>query len=374
VSSPAGGAARAGWPESCRSRRARSGRGKRPGLKPGDRPRPTSKAVAAVVAGVAEVAAAPEAAIDRAKVGSRSRFRVRRVLSAGRREGSVGTPHPDPPGEPPYPDPPRRRGREIDLLAHRGKEMCGPLQATRAIPTGDGGGGAVVEDAVRDRTVHRLVAARRVAGRRPADTPDAQIRRNRMDRRGVGMSDDFSLFERHLDALYRSALRLTRKPEDAEDLVQETYLRAYRYRNRFRPGTNEKAWLFTIMTNVFRNRLRQRPAPEDPIDQPGADFSIYEQMRREGMPVHLMSPEEIIVDRGFGGEVKRALEELPVPMRMVVVLVDVEDFSYKEVASILGIKIGTVMSRLHRGRQALQKKLWEYSGRPKTPSLAVGAR
>jgi RNA polymerase sigma-70 factor (ECF subfamily) len=194
-----------------------------------------------------------------------------------------------------------------------------------------------------------------------------------MDHRGVAMSSDFSLFERHLDALYRSALRLTRKPEDAEDLVQETYLRAYRYRSRFRPGTNEKAWLFTIMTNVFRNRLRQRPAPEDPIDQPGADFSIYEQLRREGMPVHLMSPEEIIVDRGFGSEVKRALDELPVSMRMVVVLVDVEDFSYKEVASILGIKIGTVMSRLHRGRQALQKKLWEYSGRPKAPSLAVGA-
>ena len=89
------------------------------------------------------------------------------------------------------------------------------------------------------------------------------------------MGSDFSLFARHIDALYRSALRLTRKPEDAEDLVQETYLRAYRYRNRFKPGTNEKAWLFTIMTNVFRNRLRQRPAPEDPIDEPGTDFSIY---------------------------------------------------------------------------------------------------
>src|SRR2546421_9261380 len=87
-----------------------------------------------------------------------------------------------------------------------------------------------------------------------------RIRRNRMAEQGVGMSSDFSLFERHVDALYRSALRLTRKPEDAEDLVQETYMRAYRYRNRFRPGTNEKAWLFTIMTNVFRNRLRQRPA------------------------------------------------------------------------------------------------------------------
>jgi RNA polymerase sigma-70 factor (ECF subfamily) len=87
-----------------------------------------------------------------------------------------------------------------------------------------------------------------------------------------------------------------------------------------------------------------------------------------------MSPEEIVVDRGFGDEVKRALEDLPVAMRMVVMLVDVEDFSYKEAAAILGIKIGTVMSRLHRGRRALQKKLWEYAGRPKAPSVAVGAR
>ena len=194
-----------------------------------------------------------------------------------------------------------------------------------------------------------------------------------MGQQDIGMDSGFSLFERHVDALYRSALRLTRKPEDAEDLVQETYLRAYRYRSRFQPGTNEKAWLFTIMTNVFRNRLRQHPVPESPIDQPGADFSIYDQLRREGMPVHLMSPEEIIVDRGFGDEVKHALEELPVSMRMVVLLVDVEDFSYKEVASILNIKIGTVMSRLHRGRQALQKKLWEYTGRPKPNVMAVGA-
>jgi RNA polymerase sigma-70 factor (ECF subfamily) len=188
---------------------------------------------------------------------------------------------------------------------------------------------------------------------------------------GIAMDGDFSLFERHIDALYRSALRLTRKPEDAEDLVQETYLRAYRYRRKFQPGTNEKAWLFTIMTNLFRNRLRQRPAPEDPLDEPGTDFFIYDQLRREGMPVHLMSPEEIVVDRGFGEEVKRALEELPMPMRMVVMLVDVEDFSYKEAAAILGVKIGTVMSRLHRGRRALQKRLWEYSGRPR-PSVAVG--
>src|SRR2546428_11128646 len=142
-----------------------------------------------------------------------------------------------------------------------------------------------------------------------------------MDQRGVGMSSDFSLFERHLDALYRSALRLTRKPEDAEDLVQETYLRAYRYRNRFKPGTNEKAWLFTIMTNVFRNRLRQRPAPSEPLDQPGTDFSIYDQLRREGMPGHLMSPEGVIVGGGVGAAVEPALEGVPPAVALVVLLV-----------------------------------------------------
>jgi RNA polymerase sigma-70 factor (ECF subfamily) len=187
------------------------------------------------------------------------------------------------------------------------------------------------------------------------------------------VEDDFSRFEKHLDALYRSALRLTRKPEDAEDLVQETYLRAFRYRNRFQPGTNEKAWLFTIMTNAFRNRLRQRPPIQQPIDDPQNDFYLYEQLQRQGLPLHLMSPEEVSVDRGLGREVKQALEELPLPMRMVVLLVDVEDFSYKEVAKILEIKIGTVMSRLHRGRRILQKKLWDYAGRERAPHLAMGA-
>ncbi len=190
---------------------------------------------------------------------------------------------------------------------------------------------------------------------------------------GISVDSDFALFERHLNALYRSALRLTRKPEDAEDLVQETYLRAFRYRNRFKPGTNEKAWLFTILTNLFRNRLREHRPVQESIDEPDRDFFIFEQLQREGLPLHLMSPEELVVQRGFGREVKQALEELPLPMRLAVLLVDVEDFSYKETARILGTKIGTVMSRLHRGRRMLQKKLWDYAGRPRPARLAVGA-
>jgi RNA polymerase sigma-70 factor (ECF subfamily) len=261
------------------------------------------------------------------------------------------------------------------LPAAMSRAMLGsdrPSQRDRMRSTAVGDVAAVGDEAAGDRRAGR--PSRAVLHLRQApDARPAELAGIEWAPQDIGMSSDFSLFERHVDALYRSALRLTRKPEDAEDLVQETYLRAYRYRNRFTPGTNEKAWLFTIMTNVFRNRLRQHPAAENSIDQPGTDFSIYEQLKREGTPVHLMSPEEIIVDRGFGVEVKRALEELPVNMRMVVILVDVEDFSYKEVASILNIKIGTVMSRLHRGRQALQKKLWEYSGRPRSRQMAVGA-
>jgi RNA polymerase sigma-70 factor (ECF subfamily) len=169
--------------------------------------------------------------------------------------------------------------------------------------------------------------------------------------------------EEHVDALYRTALRLTRNPADAEDLVQDTYVRAYRYRHRFQEGTNAKAWLFTIMTNLFRNRYRrvQARVPEERIDDPRQDFFIYEHLRAAGLPVHLQSPEDTLLGREISPEIVRALEELPAPNRMVVLLVDLEEFAYREVAEILGIKIGTVMSRLHRGRRALQQKLWRYA-------------
>jgi RNA polymerase sigma-70 factor, ECF subfamily len=359
--SPAGGDGPAGWRASCRQSlpHVLSVRAKSCG--PRAVAAPTSSNGAAGGGGAAEGAARPPVKRDRDSRPSKTRLSQDPHVVSGRHAS---------PGRPDN----RAVATAVQGHAPRSPRPDPPPKRERANSRVGGGAAVAVEAAVRGPAVSIRRVVRAVVRRLADVSKGPEIRRNRMVQRGVGMNSDFSLFERHLDALYRSALRLTRKPEDAEDLVQETYLRAYRYRNRFKPGTNEKAWLFTIMTNVFRNKLRKRPAPEDSIDQPGTDFDIYDQMRRDGMPVHLMSPEEIIVDRGFGDEVKHALEELPVPMRMVVVLVDVEDFSYKEVASILGIKIGTVMSRLHRGRQALQKKLWEYSGRPKAPSLAVGAR
>ena len=173
VSNPAGGAARADWLASCRLWRAPIGRGKPPALTPEERRRQTSNAVAAVVAAVVEVAAAVLVlAIDRSRVRSRRRSRARDDLSVAARRDPPGepphpdppgeTPHPDPHGEPPHPDPPPRGGRVTSQ---------GLLQATRAIPTADGGGGVGGVDAARDRTVRRQVAARRVAARRPINRP-----------------------------------------------------------------------------------------------------------------------------------------------------------------------------------------------------------
>ncbi len=162
-----------------------------------------------------------------------------------------------------------------------------------------------------------------------------------------------------LDALYRTALRMTRSEADAEDLVQETYIRAFRFRDQFTPGTNLKAWLFRILTNTFINSYRRRQAqPEftelDDVDE----FSLYRRM--SGGPAASASPdpESEFLNGIVDAEVQDALTELPEKVRSVVLL-DVEGFSYKEIAEMLGIPIGTVMSRLHRGRKFLQKRLYD---------------
>jgi RNA polymerase sigma-70 factor (ECF subfamily) len=158
--------------------------------------------------------------------------------------------------------------------------------------------------------------------------------------------------------LYSAALRMTRNRADAEDLVQETYLRAYRSFHTFDEGTNLRAWLFRILTNTFINtyRAKQRRPVEDDLGDI-EDLYLY---KRIGNLDASRSAEDTLLEMFTDDEVKQALEELPENFRLPVLLADVEDFSYKEIAGILDIPIGTVMSRLHRGRKAMQKKLTEY--------------
>lgn len=162
----------------------------------------------------------------------------------------------------------------------------------------------------------------------------------------------------HLDALYRTALRLTHNPEDAEDLVQETYLRALRAAEQFQEGTNLRAWLFKILTNGFINQYRQRArTPRNESIDDVEDFYLYQHLIDNGLQPASSEPEREVLERLVDEDIIRALEELPLPFRQVVLLADVEGFAYKEIADILDIKIGTVMSRLHRGRRRLQQAL-----------------
>lgn len=160
--------------------------------------------------------------------------------------------------------------------------------------------------------------------------------------------------------LYSAALRMTRNGADAEDLVQETYLRAYRSFGSFQDGTNLRAWLFRILTNTFINtyRAKQRRPQETEL----ADVEdLYMYRRLDTLNQAARSAEDQLFDLFTDVEVKAALEELPHNFRIPVLLADVEGFSYKEIAEMLDIPIGTVMSRLHRGRKAMQKMLMDFA-------------
>ena len=173
-------------------------------------------------------------------------------------------------------------------------------------------------------------------------------------------SDEFEVEAlRHLDALYRTALRMTRSEADAEDLVQETYIRAFRFRDQFTLGTNMKAWLFRILTNTFINTYRRKTAQPEVTDLEGIDeFSLYRRMADDRAASTSPDPEAELLNSVVDTEVTDALEALPEKFRTTVLL-DVEGFSYKEIAEMLSIPIGTVMSRLHRGRKFLQKRLYD---------------
>ena len=162
-----------------------------------------------------------------------------------------------------------------------------------------------------------------------------------------------------LDALYRTGLRMTRSEAEAEDLVQETYIRAFRFREQFTPGTNLKAWLFRILTNTFINQYRRKAARPETTELDDVEESIlYRHMRDVSPGSSSPDPEAELIDNTLSSEVKEALEALPEKFRTTLLL-DVEGFSYKEIAEMLDIPIGTVMSRLHRGRKFLQKRLYD---------------
>lgn len=164
----------------------------------------------------------------------------------------------------------------------------------------------------------------------------------------------------HLDTLYGVSCRMTRSTSEAEDLVQDTVVKAMRARDQFQPGTNLKAWLLRILTNTFINRYRRGGIERDIIEGPDAD-SLTDAWVGATTLRAMRDPETQALSPLVEAEVQRALDDLPAEFRLAVVLSDVEELSYKEIADAMGCPIGTVMSRLHRGRRLLQKTLREHA-------------
>ena len=158
-----------------------------------------------------------------------------------------------------------------------------------------------------------------------------------------------------LDALYGTALRLTRDTDRAQDLVQDTYLKAFRARARFTEGTNLKAWLFTILHNTWRNRQRDRARTRIDFDSEAVEAAAETVSDVRASAVE--SPEALLLRAGLDGELRAALDRLPAAFREAVWLRDVEELSYQEIAQVLEIPVGTVMSRISRGRRQLVQQL-----------------
>ncbi len=167
-----------------------------------------------------------------------------------------------------------------------------------------------------------------------------------------------------IDPLFNLALNLTRNRKDAEDLVQETYLRAYRFFDSYRPGTHIKAWLFRILRNTFINRYRASRSRPEQVDfakvEEAYETIVDEEFLNRRRPP---SPEQVVMDGVLDAEVQEAMAALPEEYRVVVIMALAEEMAYKEIAEALSIPLGTVMSRLHRGRKLLQTSLLDYARR-----------
>ncbi len=189
------------------------------------------------------------------------------------------------------------------------------------------------------------------------DVPDVDVANETPSARAARFERDAMPL---LDQLYSAALRTTRNPADAEDLVQETYAKAFAAFHQYRPGTNLKAWLYRILTNTYINTYRKRQ--REPQQSDTATIEDYQLARAESHTSSgLRSAEDVALDHLPDSDVKRALLQIPEEFRLAVYFADVEGYAYKEIAEIMQTPIGTVMSRLHRGRRALRDLLTEYA-------------
>src|SRR5437899_11890605 len=196
--------------------------------------------------------------------------------------------------------------------------------------------------------------------------PDSSIEEQNRDENteiSTTLNEDFEAgVLAQLDSLYRTALRMTNNTQEAEDLVQETMLKAFRFAHTYQPGTNLRAWLFRILNTSAINRYRKQATHPTPASLPeGEDFYLYNRIKDlSGQELNIGAEEEVLAQY-LDEDVYQALNDLPPNFRMAVILADMEGLSYKEIAEALEIPIGTVMSRISRARRQLQQSLWKYA-------------